>query len=113
MSTFARGKLRHRITLQAWASTQDPDTGVVTDGWTPLADVWAAVEPLSGREFIAAQAQQSSVTARITIDYRPDVTTKTRVTHNVHVYDVQAVLPDRDSGLEYLTLMCSESTDQL
>lgn len=106
MSNFNRGKLRHRVALETFQEAQDPDTGILIPAWSPVAEVWAAIEPLSGREFIASQAQQSAIAARITIAYRPDVSTQTRVRHADALYDVQAVLADKDSGQEYLTLMC-------
>jgi len=108
VSKFNRGKLRHRVALETFQSGQDPDTGVLTDGWLQLATgVWAAIEPLSGREFVAAQAQQGTITTRITIAQRDDLNPKMRVRHGDVVYDVHAVLPDPDSGREWVTLMCS------
>ena len=50
------GKLRHRITIQRKQQTQNPQTGALLTAWVTEATVWAAVEPLSAREFIAAQA---------------------------------------------------------
>lgn len=102
------GKLRHRITIQAPGMSQDPVTGEMVQGWTDFASVWASVEPLSARDFIAAQANQSEITARIVIRHRADVDATMRILHRSKVYAIQGVLPDDDSGLEYLTLPVSE-----
>lgn len=103
------GLLRHRVTIQARQTTQDAVTGetliVWTDAWLNIA---AAIEPLSARELIAAQAQHSEVSARITLRPRPDLTAQHRIVHNGRIYNIEGVIPDPDSGLEWLTLPVSE-----
>ncbi|MCC2632180.1 MAG: head-tail adaptor protein [Ramlibacter sp.] len=110
------GKLRHRVTLQGRTETQDGDTGAITQGWAPVATVWASVEPLSAREFIASQATQAKVTARVTIRYRDDVVPTMRLVHLKMgaevVYNVEGVLSDRESGVEYLTLVVSSGDNE-
>lgn len=105
------GKLRHRVALQKPARTRDPLTGGWVDGWADVAPVWASIEPLSAREFIAAQASQSEVTARIVIRHRPDVTAAMRILYRGKVYNIHGVLADPKSGLEYLTLPVSEGVN--
>jgi SPP1 family predicted phage head-tail adaptor len=104
------GRLRHRITLQRPGMDQDPDTGDVVPGWEDVAEVWAEIAPLSVREYLAADAKQSEVTTRITIRYRDGITPDLRIYHagKDKYYDIEGILPDPDSGLEYLTLACSE-----
>lgn len=102
------GTLRHRCTLQRKQQTQNPQTGAMVTTWVTEATVWAAVEPLSAREFIAAQAVQSDVSVRIRVRYRPGITSAMRLLHDGKVYNITGVLADKDSGREYLTLPCSE-----
>ena len=102
------GNLRHRIALQRKQQTQNPQTGALLTTWVTEATVWAAVEPLSAREFVAAQAVQSNVSVRITVRYRPGITSAMRLLHDGKVYNITGVLADKDSGREYLTLPCSE-----
>lgn len=102
------GKLRHRVTLQRKEQTQNPQTGAMLTTWVPVATVWAAFEPLSAREFIAAQAVQSDVSVRVTVRYRPGVTPAMRLIHRGKTYNIVGVLEDKDSGREYMTLPCSE-----
>lgn len=104
------GKLRHRVTLQAKGQTQDPNTGEMLPGWQDVATVWASVEALSGRDLIAAQANDSEISARIVIRYREGVTSAMRIAHRGQLYDIQAVLPDPESGREYLTMPVSLGT---
>lgn len=102
------GKLRHRITLQKPVKVQDTTSGEMIDTWQDVSNLWAEVSPLSAREFVAAQAMQNAVTTRIKIRHRQDISAKYRILFRGKIYNVEGVLPDPDSGLEYLTLPCSE-----
>lgn len=103
------GRLRHRINLQKPGRVQDPNTGEMITGWTSLTakPIRGSIEPVSGREFIAGQATQNEITARIVIRYRAGVTAAMRAMHRGVIYNIEAVLPDKNSGREYLTLMVS------
>lgn len=114
--TLAAGRLRHRVSIERLIPVldtdgeviQDPNTGEVLREWTLLGEAWAAVEPISAREFIQSQETQSRVEVRIIVrrqDYI--INAADRVIHGVRVYNVAGVLEDRDSGLEYVTLPCS------
>lgn len=107
---LAAGRLRHRVEIQYAVESQDPSTGEVFSTWGEFATVWAAIEPLSAREFIAAQAEQSKISARVVIRYLAGVNAKMRIYHSAKqsYYNIEGVLADKDSGLEYLTLPVSE-----
>ncbi|CAA2107644.1 phage head closure protein [Variovorax paradoxus] len=114
--TLAAGRLRHRVLIErkdlardsSGEVIQDPETGDTQEVWVSVAEVYAAIEPLSAREFLAAQAVQSQVTARIVIRHRPGMVGALRLVHMVNgargtVYNPAGFLPDKESGLEYLT----------
>ncbi|WP_110685079.1 phage head closure protein [Salinicola aestuarinus] len=105
------GKLRHRVQLQKKDQRQDPYSGEMLDDWQTTATVWASVEPLSVREFIAAGAERAAVTTRIVIRYRAGVTAQMRIVHRDRIYNIQGVQPDPRSGREYLTLPCVEGVN--
>lgn len=105
------GKLRHRVLLQRPVETQDEETGSIQEAWEDVSSLWAEVYPLSAREFVASQAFQSEVTTRITIRSRSDITNKHRIVYRGKIYNIQGVLPDAGSGLEYLTLPCAEGVN--
>ncbi|WP_034127819.1 phage head closure protein [Pseudomonas fluorescens] len=105
------GDLRHRIIIQRPEHTQDPVTGEMTPSWAEVAKTWASIEPLSARDFIAAAANQSKVSARIVIRYRTGIDSTMRILHRDKIYNVEGVLADKVSGLEYLTLPCSEGVN--
>jgi SPP1 family predicted phage head-tail adaptor len=103
MSGLDAGRLRHRIRFEAPVITRGAG-GSQDLSWTLFATVWAAIEPLSARELIAAAQTQSNVIARIVIRYRADLLPEMRINHNGRIYNPAGYLPDKDSGLEYLTI---------
>ena len=112
------GKLRYRVRIDrydyvrdsAGEIVQDPSTGETARQWLQVATVWAAIEPLSVREFITSQSMQSQVTARATIRYRADVDATCRLIHRGKFYNIAGVLADKESGLEYMTLPLTQRT---
>lgn len=107
---LSAGKLRHRVVLQSPQTARDADGGVAIQ-WQDEATVWAAIEPLSAREFIAGNAMASNVDTRITIRHYPGVQPDWRVVQGSTLYNVRGVLPDKSSGIEYLTLPCSSGVN--
>lgn len=107
------GTLRHRIQIQERVTSQDPATGEQVLSWSTRWDkVPAAINPLSVREFIAAQKEGSEVSAKIVIRYRSGVNASMRILHGGRVYNIAGSLADADSGLEYLTLPVTEGVNE-
>ena len=110
--TLEAGTLRHRLILQQRDSDQNQSTGEPVFNWIEVGRPWAAISPLSVKDFIASKAERSEVTARITIRYRADINAQMRFIHNKasgqKIYKILGVLPDPDSGNEYITLAVSE-----
>ena len=105
-------QLRHRIDIEEKKETQDATTGSMKESWNSvLKNVPASIEPLSVKEFIAAQAETSKITARIVIRWRTGLTAKMRIVHNGAIYNVHGWLPDKETGRDYLTAACSEGTN--
>lgn len=112
MKSLDAGELRHRIEVLSLHTSRHETTGEVLECWKVERKLWARVTPLSGKEFIAAQAEASKVTARIKIRYRTDINHTMRIAHRDKVYNIEAVLPDDESGLEWLTLLVSEGVER-
>ena len=110
------GKLRHRVRVESKQSGAVDSSGdSLPDTWVTVKDgVPAAVEPLSAREFLQAQAIQSGVSARITLRALsvPTLDASMRIVHRGKIYNIAGVLPDKESGLDYLTLPVSEGVNQ-
>lgn len=73
-----------------------------------LGYVAAAIEPLSGREFIATQAVQSNVTPSIRLRYLARISTADRITHGGTVYNVLSIIDKGKRHIE-LELMCKSA----
>ena len=68
------GRLRHRVTVQRPVTSRDSyGQDVIT--WTSAGDVWAAVEPLRGREYFDADQHTGEITTRVIIRWRSDFDT--------------------------------------
>jgi SPP1 family predicted phage head-tail adaptor len=100
------GKLRHRITIEQVIETQDAD-GSMIETWTTFAMAQASIEPISGREYFAAQSTQADVTHRIRLRYLSGVTPKMRVNYNSRIFDILSVININERNRE-LQLMCRE-----
>lgn len=105
-------KLRHRIDFDELTHEQDSETGTWSDVWVPvLTDVPASITPLSGREFIAAQAVQAGVTTKIVVRHPiPGVTASSRIRHGTDTYNIKAILPD-PTLLRHLSIMCEQGVN--
>lgn len=123
--SISAGLLRHRVRIEQFVldvdsngdTLQDPATGATSGQWLEFATTWAAIEPLSAKEFVAAQSIQSQVVARIVIRYRPGLDASMRLVHMLGgnargaIYNPAGFLGDKDSGLEYLTIPVSAGVD--
>ena len=99
------GQLDQRVTIERRGDATDAYGQPLPDDWAPLATLWAAVEPLVGREYLAAMAVQSDVSTRVRMRYRPGVTAGDRLVHEGRVYGIESVVDVR-SGRRELVLMC-------
>lgn len=119
------GRLRHRVRIEQLENLldsnggviQDEETGQVAQEWVEVATVWAAIEPLSAREFIQSQATQSQITARVIIRFREGLNAAMRLVHVRRdmadvIYNPHGFLADKDSGLEYLTIPVSTGVSE-
>jgi SPP1 family predicted phage head-tail adaptor len=108
------GKLRHLVIFEAPVVFVDSN-GESTEDWVEAfsgQQISAAIEPLSGRELVAAQQVHSRVTTRITVRYRPGILPEMRVVHRGVLYNIEAVVPDAESGYRHATLLCYSGTNE-
>ena len=98
------GQLDQRVTVERLEEGVD-ELGQPVSTWIALVTVWAAVEPLTGREYIAAAAAVSEVTTRIRLRYRPGITPADRVNHEGKLYGITSLIDYKSANRE-LVLMC-------
>lgn len=85
------GQLDRRVMLQSKSVTRDAMGGEIIT-WVNQVEVWARVEPLRGREFFAANKEDTEVTTRIQIYYRADITTAWRAVCEGTAYDITEII---------------------
>lgn len=100
------GRLRQRVTIQEPVTARNGFGEAIT-AWTTVAMVWASVEPLSGREFFAAEHVQSEITHRVRVRYRAGIAPTMRVVFNGRHLMIEAVINYGERGTD-LQLMCRE-----
>jgi SPP1 family predicted phage head-tail adaptor len=103
------GKLRQRITIQSRTLTQD-SLGQAIETWSDVATVPAEVTMASGAEpFNNRYAQEvATITHRIRIRHRDNMTPLNRVIYRDRVLDVLNVGPPPNEDQRMLMLHCSE-----
>lgn len=104
------GRLRHRLVLQSKTETRDSYGGSVIT-WTTQTTVWGAIEPLSGREYLAQRQVQAEAKVRIVIRYHSTIDETWRVKHGGLYYDIVDVLNENTRDRQ-LILMCREGVSE-
>lgn len=100
------GRLRHRVTIQQVTRTRD-GFGQPVESWSAFATVWAAVEPLRGREYFAAQQFAAETTHKITLRYLASVLPSMRVLFGSRVFRIEAIKDSAERNVQ-MELMCVE-----
>ena len=98
------GQLDQRIVIERLTQTRD-EWGGVEEAWTTHLTTWAAVEPLMGREFMAAAALVSEITTKVRIRYRAGITTADRIRHRGRVYGITSVADVKSANDELLLMV--------
>ena len=99
-------RLNKRVTILRLDKVPD-EYGELIDQWIDVATVWAAIEPLRGREYFASMAEHAEVTTRIRIRYRDDIDRTMRVQHGATVFEILHIIHPEFARRE-LQLMCKE-----
>lgn len=100
------GVLRRRVSIEKYDVSRDTDGSEIRTP-TTLANVWASIEPLTGRELLAAQQIHAEVTFTLLIRYRPDVRGNMRVRYGPRVFEILVPLHDEQRHTR-TELLCKE-----
>lgn len=104
---YSAGQLDKRVQFQQRGAMTN-GLGEKVDGWVDLlTTVWAKVEPLSGRDFLAAGAMQQSVDTRFVVRYRAAFEDASlRLVWRGTPYAIVSAIPV-DGGTEWLEIMAT------
>jgi len=100
------GGLRRRVVLERPTRADDGGGGAV-ETWEAVADLWAMIEPRSGKEAVEADRLSGTRKVDVTIRYREDVAPSMRFRSNDRLLDIRAVF-DEDGRRRFLKCNCEE-----
>lgn len=107
---LSAGQLRDRVTVQQQITTINSAGEQVTE-WEEVTfsaagdgKFWAAVNPLSARELLAAEQVKSEVKSRIVMRYNANVTAKMRLLIDGVPHNIAGIIRDPETGMEWMTL---------
>jgi SPP1 family predicted phage head-tail adaptor len=111
MSVLSAGQLNCRVVVKR-PSTELDAYGSVVPGWVEVMTVWAAIEPLTGREFVSARQLASEVTHQLTVRYSSlladtRVVAGYRALYKGRIFNIHAALNEDESNV-LVTLLASE-----
>jgi SPP1 family predicted phage head-tail adaptor len=110
------GRLRHRGRIERKTAPTSNAFNEPIVQWQSIGEVWADVEPLTGREFFANAQVQGEITHRVTMRYMPGVGPSNRFVFidprpdgsiAERAFDIKQVIDPRERHVE-LQLMCVE-----
>lgn len=104
------GDLRDFITIENQTPTQI-GSGEEIPTWGTFAQVYASIEPVSGREYFVANQTANAATTRIRIRYYPGVVPQMRVVHGGKIYNILDVLDVMNRHREQ-HLMCQSGINE-
>jgi SPP1 family predicted phage head-tail adaptor len=106
-AAFDPGALNRRLALEAPVETADGSGGLIRS-YSAVATLWAAVEPVSARASVIADALGAAVTHRIRIRSGPDLTLRHRFRDGDTVFRIVAI---RDRDRRFLDIDTEQRTD--
>lgn len=103
------GKLRHRITFQKLSETKN-DYGEEIKDWVDIQTVSASINPISAREFFAAEKMNSEVSHKIYMRYLPQVDIKSnmRIKFGTRIFEITGPPINFEEKNHQILLMCKE-----
>jgi len=103
------GSLRHRVIIQQLATGQD-SAGAITETWSDFATVFAAVEPLSGREYWQAQQVAAETSIRVRVRYLAGIVPTMRVLYGSRILQILSIVDPEERHRE-IQFMCRETRE--
>ena len=92
--------------MQSYTPARD-SFGSEVEHWANVVQVWASVEPLTGKEFFAAQQLNAEITFKVIMRHRPGIKPEMRVIFGARVFEILAVMNTEERNKQ-LILLCKE-----
>lgn len=99
------GKLRHRIKIiDQPREPRRNQFGEEIEQDLPVVTVWASIEPISGREYFAAQQVSAETTHRVRMRYHVGIRPQQMIEHDTRKFSIVSVVDvgERKKELEVM-----------
>ena len=90
--SFTAQELAHRITIGRLEEYEDPETGYRVEEWREIAAAFARVDPMLGRERLAAMQVVAVERTKFTTRYLPGITTYDRLLWDGSEWNIQSIV---------------------
>ena len=101
------GKMRHRVEVQRPVYTADT-AGQMIETWVKVGDYWADVMPLSGREFLQAEAVEANITTKVRMRYLEGLLVTDRIIYDNRILEINSIINTSERDREIFVL-CQET----
>ncbi len=98
--------MRERVDIYSQMQMRDA-AGAISTTWNFVASCWARVKPLSANQIILAGRDEGVMTHMITVRYRRDISTNSRIVWRTRTLDVQGVR-DTSEQRQFITVFVRE-----
>lgn len=94
---------RHKMFIKEKVQTLDP-VGQPIEGWETIAEVYASIDPIRGKEYWGNNQLQNEVTHRIKIRYIPGIDPSMKIFFRDRIFDIEVIrdFEEKNAGLEIL-----------
>ena len=99
------GRLHKRVKIEQRSSTQD-SAGEPLHTWSTFTNAYAAIEPSSARELMAAHAVMSEVTHLVMLRWQAGILPSMRVNYDGMLLNIQSIINKNQDSKE-LVLVCT------
>lgn len=103
------GELRHLITIQQPIASQS-SSGEETYTWPTYAQVYAAIEPMTMREFYQLDQDTAERTVHFIIRYKAGITAKMRISWDSRLYDIQSIINTKQRNRSMVLIAVERNT---
>jgi len=100
------GPLRHWVTIRTYTKSRD-SYGAEVETWADFADTWASVEPLIGREYMAAKQVSAEVSHKIRMRYIAGLLPTMKIAWGAREFEIVSILNVQERNTE-IVIMATE-----
>jgi SPP1 family predicted phage head-tail adaptor len=101
--------MNHWVSVQRQAAGQSA-SGQPNGAWVELAKEWAAIKPISGREYFNASGERAEITHTVELRAGGNYVPRDRIVYGSRVFNIKSVINVEERNRK-LRLMVSEHVD--